>query len=89
MSRSTSLAAAPASGCGAATSVPPSHPSPDQLRDQLARYLADDDGEAVAYLAEHTSALQQALGDGAKFATLEKAIQNFDFRAAAAVLASS
>ncbi len=83
------LAAVPASGGGAATSVPPSHPSPDLLRDQLARYLADDDGEAVAYLAEHTSALQQALGDGAKFATLEKAIQNFDFRAAAAVLASS
>ncbi|MES2948614.1 MAG: response regulator [Pseudomonadota bacterium] len=56
-----------------------------QVRAQLARYLAEDDGEAVAYLADHTSTLRQAMGEE-KFARLEKAVQNFDFDTAAGVL---
>ncbi|MBK6595950.1 MAG: response regulator [Burkholderiales bacterium] len=51
----------------------------------LARYLSEDDGEALNYLAEHAATIRQALGE-AKFAHLENAIHNFDFKAASTTL---
>ena len=52
---------------------------------QLAAYLADQDGEAIDYLIEHTAAIEAALA-GRDYPAFERAVRNYDYAVALEML---
>ena len=88
----TSLDTAVRSIRGLADTAPPppaatgETPVDAAMLQRLLAYLDDQDSEAVDHLMEHAAALQRLMGPPERYATIEKAVNHFEFTRAATLI---